>query len=112
VTLHIVISNKFADFEAKVKQVFKQSSPLIDMEDIGGEATYRSATVLGREIHLIWFKTYTMGNVAHECLHCAWDVLTSRGVPCEENNDEVFAYLTGFLVDAVVAKLGTRSVGA
>lgn len=36
--------------------------------------------------------------LAHECLHVANMILQTRGVKCDQDNDEMSAYLTAYLV--------------
>jgi hypothetical protein len=55
-----------------------------------------------------WFLSYlppdaTVENLAHECLHLAWDILDARGVKVTADNDEPLAYLMAHLLRQVLA---------
>jgi len=50
-------------------------------------------------------KHTALGTLAHECVHAAKSVCSSRGMPFDEENEELSAYLVGFLVQKILDKV-------
>ena len=58
----------------------------------------------GNEVCFIWVKTKRVSFIAHEVFHAVSYVLRHKGVPLSDNTDEVYAYLTEFLVREIIKK--------
>ncbi len=57
-----------------------------------------------------WFMVFhstppLVGVLAHECVHVAIRVCEERGVPIEEDCDETFAYMVGYLVQQTMDEM-------
>lgn len=46
-------------------------------------------------------KNFAAGVLAHECVHCAWDILNDRGIMVDADNHEALTYLVGWLADEI-----------
>jgi len=44
---------------------------------------------------------FSVGVLAHECVHCAWDILNDRGIAIDPDNHEALTYLVGWLAEEV-----------
>ena len=59
---------------------------------------------------VFWPDRYTIPIAAHECVHAAWAILDHVGVEVSQENDEMLAYLVGFLMEKV-EKVRQRLLG-
>ena len=69
--------------------------------------TASSLVVTNKEDKLIHFililpKEVSYSTLAHECLHCAWDILEHVNVEVTNSNHEALAYLVGHLMDHAI----------
>lgn len=57
----------------------------------------------GRRFYSIFIdkSQYSVGVLAHECVHCAWDILNDRGVELSADNHEALTYLVGWLSEEI-----------
>lgn len=61
---------------------------------MGATATYYKGLPNGGEqtIYLLWMESANVSTLIHECLHLVKRILTDRGIPYNETNDELMAY--------------------
>lgn len=69
--------------------------------------TASSLVATNKEDKLIHFililpKEVPYSTIAHECLHCAWDILEHVNVEVTNSNHEALAYLVGHLMDHAI----------
>ena len=69
--------------------------------------TASSLVVTNKEDKLIHFililpKEVPYSTLAHECLHCAWDILEHVNVEVTNSNHEALAYLVDHLMDHAI----------
>ena len=69
--------------------------------------TASSLVVTHKEDNLIHFililpKDVSYSTLAHECLHCAWDILGHVDVEVTKDNHEALAYLVGHIMDHAI----------
>lgn len=112
-----VFFGKREDFEDWLNSSFEIKDPklseeadaaeglVFELEDYGyighiGMFLNDFSSKLEKEPHL------ALGTLSHECVHAAKSVCESRGMPFDEDNEELAAYLVGFLVQAVLDKCG------
>lgn len=72
---------------------FKNDDLVINVDGFVFEALYNYYIVLK--------PNSTVGTIAHESSHAISKMFSDRGIIADYNNDEVFAYFLGNLVDAV-----------
>jgi hypothetical protein len=64
----------------------------------------------------MWFVLMCVGNtrdvgvVAHECVHAAFNLVRECGIEVSVDNDEMIAYLTGYIYRAVSGPIADRAV--
>lgn len=76
---------------------FKNEDLAINCEGFVFEALYNYYIVLSPNV--------SVGVVAHECSHAIGRMFSDRGVKADFNNDEMFCYFLGNLVDFVYPML-------
>lgn len=65
-----------------------------------GGSTYNTGSHV-----VIYLTSKTHGTVAHECLHAANYISQNIGHKADEDNDEVIAYILGYLVEVIHREL-------
>lgn len=95
--IHIVITenpNRFVedrDLSGWVKE-----NPEQDLMDHTDALTFR---VRFADHYILMSPNVTPGTIAHECIHCIADIFYDRGVKCNLDDSENFAYHVGWLTD-------------
>ena len=51
-----------------------------------------------------------LNTVVHECFHVAFEILNTRGIAVNRENDEAMAYLLGYLVEEVMAIINNQNI--
>ena len=51
-----------------------------------------------------------LGELAHEALHAAVQILTRKGMKLTDESDEAYAYLTGSIVRRCLELIGERKI--
>jgi len=46
--------------------------------------------------------TVSTGCIYHESLHAAYGILDAHGVPCGTDNQEIIAYMQGYIADEII----------
>lgn len=80
-----------------------QPEPLDD--DTNGYQFHISAPLGKNEIFYVWIHTPDMNLLWHETMHCAFDILKTRGIIYTEDSEEAFAYLGADIFEMLCKKL-------
>ena len=91
----------YKDIRAKIEKDYDLEPFEYDFQ------TASSLVVTNKEDKLIHFilvlpKEVSYAILAHECLHCAWDILEHVNVEVTNSNHEALAYLVGHLMDHAI----------
>ena len=91
----------YKDIRAKIEKDYDLEPFEYDFQ------TASSLVVTNKEDKLIHFilvlpKEVPYAILAHECLHCAWDILEHVNVEVTNSNHEALAYLVGHLMDHAI----------
>lgn len=71
---------------------------LKDIEKIGG------AFLSGDNFKIIFLPKMSVEELIHEIIHYVFAVLDNTGVPINCDNDEVFAYFVGYILNKIIQK--------
>ena len=95
--IHIVVTenpNCYVDDVGLAAWV--KDTPDQDLMDHTDAFTFR---VRFADHYILMSPNVTPGTIAHECIHCIADIFYDRGVKCNLDDSENFAYHVGWLTD-------------
>jgi len=101
--INIVITenpNRFVDDAGLAGWV--KENPEQDLMDHTDALTFR---VRFSDHYILMSPNVTPGTIAHECIHCISDIFYDRGVKCNLDDSENFAYHVGWLTDVAYKTL-------
>ena len=67
------------------------------------KTTATASTFTSRDgVILIWLsKKCPLADIAHECFHAAYSILSMKGITLDTSSEESFAYLIGYLFNLI-----------
>lgn len=89
-TVHVVVTNDV------IKSGRKRDQTLAEDAEAEALHIYRKAECAS---YLVFNRNPDLGTVAHECYHCVYRLM--RWVGADMDNNEIFAYHLGYLVNVV-----------
>ena len=97
----VYIGEFYKDITTKVEKDYELEPFEYDFQ------TASSLVVTHKENNLIHFilvlpKDVEYYTLAHECIHCAWDILSHVEVEVTKDNHETLAYLVGNIMDHAI----------
>jgi len=97
-------SNEY--FDKYVEKKYNAVVPVIP----GAEGNFLSFEVESGIMYFLWLKSFTMtphkiGVLNHEILHCAYSILTNRGIEINDETEEVLTYYHTYLFTEALKKL-------
>jgi hypothetical protein len=97
-------------FKKKLKDVFGENKCELLSNPSIGATQYFTCTKNGinRKVFGIWISGENDTAIYHEATHCAWDMLTQRGVAVTYENHETLTYLADYIADTIKKQIPKR----
>lgn len=80
---------KDADFRRHVK---KDTGCALEPNETERGHWYLINTDKAKNLHCIWTRKKDVWTLAHECLHCVFNMLADKGIKYDDSSEELYTY--------------------
>ena len=106
VKLHIYTDCTNECFEKHIERKHNTVIPKVE----GAEGNFLSCETDGGTLYCLWIESFDktehkLGVLDHEISHCAYSILTDRGIDINDETEEVLAYYHSYLLTEAYKKL-------